>query len=277
MRRRQSPISRGSPKPFAAAFFPLCPAVRLPRGQKPFPGALGSAAAHLAHLQRPLSRVSVPQEQCAFPAPMQRITFVPSPEEIADVATPHLARAERAVASFGQGCEGEPLLQGPTLLAALKLIRTRVSRGTLRFNTNASRPEAWPTSRPRAWTACGSASTAPDRPIMRPTTGPGAIASPSSRLYSGRQKRGRPGRPELSHLSRGERSARRGRVFGGLIAKTRVDLVQLRNLNIDPEYYLDGIRFHDPQKPLGIRAMVTRLHRNFPDLRFGCFNPTWRG
>ena len=72
---------------------------------------------------------------------MQRITFVPSPEEIADVAAPHLAQAEQAVASFGQGCEGEPLLQGPTLLAALKLIRRQVSRGTINLNTNASRPE----------------------------------------------------------------------------------------------------------------------------------------
>ena len=27
------------------------------------------------------------------------------------MAGPHLARAERGIASFGQGCEGEPLLQ----------------------------------------------------------------------------------------------------------------------------------------------------------------------
>ncbi len=62
-----------------------------------------------------------------------------------------------------------------------------------------------------------------------------------------------------------------------LISQTRIDLMQLRNLNIDPEYYLNGIKFHTSQKPLGIRRMVARLQDNFPRLRFGYFNPAWRG
>ena len=250
-----------------------CPAARnlfLGRWEAPLPTSPTCNARCLGCLSH--------QEQCAFPAPMQRITFVPSPEEIADVATPHLARAERAVASFGQGCEGEPLLQGPTLLAALKLIRTRVSRGTLNLNTNASRPET--VARLAAAgldslrVSLNSARPAYYEAYYRPR-GYG-FADVLASIQAAKNGGARVALNYLIFPGVSDLPAEVGSLEE-LIAKTRVDLVQLRNLNIDPEYYLDGIRFHDPQKPLGIRAMVTRLHRNFPDLRFGYFNPPWRG
>ena len=54
---------------------------------------------------------------------------------------PHLQKAESAIASFGQGCEGEPLLQDKTLEAAIKLIRKQTDRGTINLNTNGYSPE----------------------------------------------------------------------------------------------------------------------------------------
>ena len=44
-------------------------------------------------------------------ASQERIDFVPTVEEVIDVALPHLQEAEDAIISFGQGCEGEPLVQ----------------------------------------------------------------------------------------------------------------------------------------------------------------------
>ena len=76
-----------------------------------------------------------------FPASHERITFVPAPEELCGIAAPHLELAELAVASFGQGCEGEPLLQAGVIERACRLIRERTGRGTLHLNTNGSRPE----------------------------------------------------------------------------------------------------------------------------------------
>jgi len=61
-----------------------------------------------------------------------------------------------------------------------------------------------------------------------------------------------------------------------LIASTGIDLLQLRNLNIDPDYYLHGMKFPPNQKPMGVRNMINRLHKAFPSLRFGYFNPPWR-
>jgi molybdenum cofactor biosynthesis enzyme MoaA len=209
---------------------------------------------------------------------MQRIKFVPSPEEIAAVAAPHLAHADRAVASFGQGCEGEPLLQGPTLLAALKLIRSQVSRGTINLNTNASRPEMV-----ARLVAGGLDSLRVSLNSARPAYYT-AYYRPRGYVFD----------DVLAAIhaakSEGARVALNYLIFPGvsdlpaevesleeLIGKTRIDLMQLRNLNIDPDYYLKGIKFQTSQKPLGIRKMMERLQKNFPQLRFGYFNPAWRG
>ena len=250
-----------------------CPAARnlfLGRWEAPLPTSPTCNARCLGCLSR--------QQQCAFPAPMQRLKFVPSPQEITEVAAPHLARADRAVVSFGQGCEGEPLLQGPTLLAALKLIRSQVSRGTINLNTNASRPET----------------------VARLVAG--GLDSLRVSLNSARpayyaayyRPRGYGFADVLASIqaakNEGARVALNYLIFPGvsdlpaeiesleeLLGQTRIDLMQLRNLNIDPDYYLKGIKFHTSQKPLGIRKMVARLQKNFPELRFGYFNPAWQG
>jgi pyruvate-formate lyase-activating enzyme len=250
-----------------------CPAARnlfLGRWEAPLPTSPTCNALCLGCLSQ--------QKQGAFPAPMQRITFVPSPEEIADVAAPHLQQAHQAVASFGQGCEGEPLLQGPTLLAGVKLIRQQVSRGTINLNTNASRPEtvarlvaggldsmrvSLNSSRPEYYAAYyrprgygfGDVLAA-----IRAAKSGGARVALNYLIF-----------PGVSDLPQELESLEE------LIATTHIDLMQLRNLNIDPDYYLKGIKFQSSQKPLGIRNMVDRLQRTFPQLRFGYFNPAWRG
>lgn len=250
-----------------------CPAARnlfLGRYEAPLPTSPACNARCLGCL----SQQSTP----AFPAPMQRITFVPSPAEIAGVAVPHLQKAARAVASFGQGCEGEPLVQGPTLIEAVKLIRRQTARGTLNLNSNASRPEvvaglvdqgldslrvslnsARPEYyhryyRPRGYTfedvvaAIGAAKSGGARVSLNYLVFPGFSDDPQ----------------EMQALER-------------LIEGTNVDLIQWRNLNIDPDYYLQGIKFQSSRKPLGMTNLVRVLREKFPQLRFGYFNPPWRG
>ncbi|MBI3469650.1 MAG: radical SAM protein, partial [Planctomycetes bacterium] len=73
--------------------------------------------------------------------PQDRLTFVPSVREVLDIAVPHLESAPRAMISFGQGCEGEPLLQGELIGEIIRAIRHRTSRGTIHLNTNGSPPD----------------------------------------------------------------------------------------------------------------------------------------
>ncbi|MFQ5694034.1 MAG: radical SAM protein, partial [Nitrospinota bacterium] len=71
------------------------------------------------------------QPDGSFPASHDRIAFVPEVEEIAALAVPPLKEAEDAIVSFGQGCEGDPLMQTPLLKAAIGRIRSETDRGTL--------------------------------------------------------------------------------------------------------------------------------------------------
>ena len=250
-----------------------CPAARnlfLQRYEAPLPTSPVCNARCLGCLSK--------QQQGAFPAPMQRLTFVPSPEEVAAVAVPHLQQVERAVASFGQGCEGEPLLQGPTLTAAVGLIRRQVSRGTLNLNTNGSLPAVI-----AALVDAGLDSIRVSLNSARPA------------YYDAYY---RPRGYGLAQVIEGIRAAKAGgakvalnylilpgfndapdevAALSRLIDRTGVDLIQLRNLNIDPDYYLQGIGAPDGPRPLGVRRLVAHLRENFPQLRFGYFNPAWRG
>ena len=74
------------------------------------------------------------------PSSHERITFRPTQDEILEVALFHLDSGEDAIISFGQGCEGEPLLAGADIENSVRAIRTRIDSGTLNLNTNASRP-----------------------------------------------------------------------------------------------------------------------------------------
>ncbi len=80
------------------------------------------------------------QEEEDLISPQDRLTFIPSIEEIVEVAVPHLEQAEEAIVSFGQGCEGEPLLQWRRIEQSIKAIRNRTARGVININTNASNP-----------------------------------------------------------------------------------------------------------------------------------------
>ncbi len=54
-----------------------------------------------------------------------------------------------------------------------------------------------------------------------------------------------------------------------LIKKTRLDLIQMRNLNIDPDLYL---RAMGRGSGMGISKMLDILKKEFPGLHFGYFN-----
>jgi len=56
-----------------------------------------------------------------------------------------------------------------------------------------------------------------------------------------------------------------------LIRETNLDLIQMRNLNIDPDLYLEVM---GKGSGMGISKMIDLLRREFPSLQFGYFNRT---
>ncbi len=72
-----------------------------------------------------------------YDSPQNRLTFIPQVDEIAQIGTHHLINARDAIISFGQGCEGEPSLNALKLAQAIKIIREQTGQGTINMNTNA--------------------------------------------------------------------------------------------------------------------------------------------
>ncbi|MHC1724629.1 MAG: radical SAM protein [Syntrophobacteraceae bacterium] len=214
------------------------------------------------------------QEKTGLSATQDRITFVPTPDEICGVAVPHLQHARRAVVSFGQGCEGEPLLQVKTIETAISLMRKTTSRGTINLNTNGSLPEdvemLCRTGLQSIRVSMNSARPEYYQRYFRPRgyTFEHAIRSLSVVKANG-------GFASINYFilpgftdQQSEWEALRT-----LISRTRLDLIQMRNLNIDPEWYLREME-HDPaETQIGILALISRIRNEFPDIKLGYFNP----
>ncbi|HVP80715.1 MAG TPA: radical SAM protein [Thermodesulfobacteriota bacterium] len=218
-----------------------------------------------------LGCISLQPSECC-PASQERIGFVPTVDEVLGVALPHLKKAEDALLSFGQGCEGEPLTQGRLLEDTVRLLREKTDRGTINLNTNGSFPK-------RLVRLCEAGLDS-----VRVT-----LNSPYKKFYNRyhRPKGYSFGEVVESLIQAKEKGIytsinllvfpgftdREEEVEGliGLIRETNLDLIQMRNLNIDPDLYLKTM---GRGEGMGIAEMIDVLKREFPPLQFGYFNRT---
>jgi pyruvate-formate lyase-activating enzyme len=218
-----------------------------------------------------LGCISLQPSECC-PASQERIDFVPAAEEVVGVALPHLREAEDAIVSFGQGCEGEPLMQWRLLEASIRQLREGTDRGTINLNTNGSLP---------------------DRVVRLCTAGLDSLRvtlnSPHPLFYKRYHRpKGYGFRKVVDTLIRAKEKGiytsinllafpgftdRENEVEGliDLVRETGLDLIQMRNLNIDPDLYL---KVTGQEKGMGVSRMIEVLKKEFPRLQFGYFNRT---
>lgn len=79
----------------------------------------------------------ISEERHGVASPQQRLNYRPGVEEISELGLIHLMKARDPIISFGQGCEGEPSLNASDLSLAIRQIREKTSAGTININTNA--------------------------------------------------------------------------------------------------------------------------------------------
>ena len=215
------------------------------------------------------------QQEGMPPASHERIPRAPTAEEMADLAVRHLERATgRVMVSFGQGCEGEPLLRWKEIERAVRLVRARTSRGSIHANTNGSLPEALgrlvaagvDSVRISLNSASPELYAAYYRPVgyaladvvrsIRVAKDAGAYVALNLLTFPGVTDR------------EGEVERLRALVRGG-----GVDQVQTRPLAIDPDVYMDVARHRGGGgRALGIRALVAALRSARPGLVVGNFS-----
>lgn len=209
------------------------------------------------------------------PSPQERFHFRPSLEEIVELGRHHLSSPE-AIYSFGQGCEGEPLLAGDLIADAVAELSPLPNRGTLHLNSNASLPD-----KVARIVEAGLDS-------MRVSTN-----SVLPRVYEAYYQ---PKRYRFEALVESIKLARREGVYvslnllmmpGWIDAEEEVDalvqfvndldvnMIQLRTLNIDPDLY--GAHVPVPRgESIGIPAFIARLRRDCPHLKLGNHSPRIR-
>jgi molybdenum cofactor biosynthesis enzyme MoaA len=212
------------------------------------------------------------ENECC-PSSQERIDFVPSVEELVQVAVPHLKHAENAIVSFGQGCEGDPIMQADVICEAIKAIRREATRGTINFNSNASLPH-----KVEALAAAGLDSIRVSLNSVRES------------VYNAYY------RPRAYRFADVLKSVRRAKeqglfvmfnylVFPGItdqreemealievIEEYGVDMLQLRNLAIDPLMYLQAVP--PAQDCIGMTQMFNEIKKRIPRIQYGYFNRT---
>src|SRR3989454_3605341 len=213
------------------------------------------------------------QEEEDLGSPQDRLTFIPTVDEIVEVAVPHLEQAEDAIVSFGQGCEGEPLLQWRRIEQAIKTIRTRTDKVVININTNASNPR-WlqrlydaglDTLRASTISGHPETYTAYYRPLgysfedvkesLKRARDAGVYSSINLLCFPGMIDREREVEALLS-----------------FVKETGLRLIQLRNLIIDPEVLLPRMPALDAMgKAMGIRTMIEIIRRELPEVEIGNF------
>ena len=218
--------------------------------------------------------ISFQPEDEAIVSTQDRLTFKPTAEEIVEYTVPHLETAPYPIVSFGQGCEGEPLLMWETIREAIIEIRKHTDKGSININTNGSKPAAV-----RILCEAGLNSIRVSTNSARPE-----IYLP---YY-------RPNNYEFEDIIE---SLKVVREFGGwtsinyfvfpgltdsvaeyealrkLIIDTDLCMIQWRNFNIDPDWYLGKIGVVDNGEILGVKQLMELIREEFPHLKFGYFNP----
>lgn len=218
--------------------------------------------------------ISFQPEEETIVSTQDRLQFKPSPEEIVEFTVPHLMSAPFPLISFGQGCEGEPLLMWETIRASIIEIRKHTSRGSININTNGSMPKAV-----RSLCEAGLDS-------IRVST--------NSAQKTWYETYYRPNNYEFEDIVESLRvmnelggwSSINYFVFPGLtdtpseyealrclIKETNLKMIQWRNFNIDPDWYLGKMGITEPEEPMGIKVLMEKIREEFPDLKFGYFNP----
>lgn len=250
-----------------------CPAARnyfLGRWEAPLPTSPSCNA-------RCLGCISLQPSGCC-PSTQDRIDFVPTPKEISQMAIQHLKHAENPIVSFGQGCEGEPLLQSDTIEKAVRLIRKSTTKGTINLNSNSSLPECVERIAHAGLDSIRvSINSAQETNYNRYYRPQGYTFTDVMRSIDIMKSNGRFVSLNYFLIPGLTDSVEEFDALCSLISKHKPDFIQLRNLNMDPEWYFSSLDFHTKAPIIGVRQWFNRLKTVFPSLGFGYFNPQVKG
>ena len=215
-----------------------------------------------------------PQDETII-STQDRLTFKPTAHEIVEFTVPHLQTAPFPLISFGQGCEGEPLLMWETIRDAIIEIRKHTGKGSININTNGSKPEAIKALCEAGLNSIRVSTNSAREEIYTPYYRPNNYEF-DDLIESLRIVKSYGGWTSINYFvfpgmtdSVDEYEALRK-----LISETGLCMIQWRNFNIDPDWYLGKIGVAETGERLGMKQLMDLIREEFPQLKFGYFNPS---
>ena len=215
------------------------------------------------------------QKEGVMSAPQERIGFTPTPEEIAGVALAHMRKVDQSIVSFGQGCEGDPLLAGPVVLKAIERIRSATDQGTINMNTNGSRPEMLKELFDAGLDSIRVSINSVQEPCYNAYFRPGGYGFQEVRESIDTALRMNKF-VSLNYLNcPGVTDAPEEiALFDKFLTQHPVHLIQWRNLNFDPLRYWKHMCEAAPLgAPVGMKTVLKQIRNRFPAVKYGYFNP----
>ncbi len=215
--------------------------------------------------------ISLQPAECC-PSPQARLSFAPTPEEIADVALRHAEKARDPIISFGQGCEGDPVMAADNIAGAVKIIKKSMPSLTVNFNSNCSVPD--------------KVKKVLDAGVDSVRVSLNSVVEETYNAYY------RPRGYELADVVKSIEHVKEAGAFLQLnllmfpgvsdrageaaalldfIDEHKVDLIQTRNLNIDAELLFSHLRF-GPEEIHGVKNLLRLIKKRRPEIQFGYFN-----
>ena len=218
--------------------------------------------------------LSEQQSGAGFVASQERLKIIPTPDEIAQVMIYHSERVDSGVVSFGQGCEGEPLLRGDDLARAVKIVRNETDQGTIHLNTNGSLPKEAKKLIEAGLDSIRISMNSPSEAYYNKYYRPQNYSfadlletiklSLDNGLYVSLNLLFMPGFTDME--------SEIDSLFD-LLHKYPVHMIQTRNLNIDPDLYFQTIEYKESEI-YGIDNLLNEIKENFSDIRLGYYNPS---
>ena len=204
-----------------------------------------------------------------------RLTFKPTAEEIVEFTVPHLQTAPFPLVSFGQGCEGEPLLMWEVIRDSIKEIRKHTDRGSININTNGSKPEAVKALCEAGLNSIRVSTNSARESVYLPYYRPNNYVF-NDLVESLKIVNDFGGWTSINYFvfPGMTDSVEEYEALRKLIKETNLKMIQWRNFNIDPDWYLGKIGVTDTGECMGMKQMLELIQEEFPALKFGYFNPS---
>ena len=214
-----------------------------------------------------------PQEENIV-STQDRLTFKPTAQEIVEFTVPHLEAAPYPIISFGQGCEGEPLLMWDVIRESIIEMRKHTSRGSININTNGSKPNAVKMLCEAGLNSIRVSTNSARKHVYEAYYRPNNYVFEDIveslkvvRDYGGWTSINYFVFPGMTDCEEEYETLRK------LITETDLRMIQWRNFNIDPDWYLGKIGVTETGDILGIKQLMDLIKEEFPQLRYGYFNP----